>query len=79
MLEAGKKRPGIPAGLSWLEGNAEELPLEDATFDVVTIGFGIRNVTHIDKVLAEALRVLKPGGRFYCLEFSQVENPLFSK
>ncbi|KAL1417217.1 hypothetical protein MTO96_027097 [Rhipicephalus appendiculatus] len=59
-----------------LRGDAEELPFGDGQFDAYTIAFGIRNVTHIDKVLSEAYRVLKPGGRFLCLEFSRVKNPL---
>lgn len=55
-------------------GNAEELPFKDNSFNAYTIAFGIRNCTHIDKVLSEAFRVLQPGGRFMCLEFSQLEN-----
>jgi demethylmenaquinone methyltransferase/2-methoxy-6-polyprenyl-1,4-benzoquinol methylase len=61
--------------IEWVCGNAESLPFPDATFDAYTIAFGIRNVTHIDQALAEARRVLKPGGRFLCLEFSKVEVP----
>ncbi|KAH8039441.1 hypothetical protein HPB51_007319 [Rhipicephalus microplus] len=64
------------ADISWTQGDAEELPFGDSQFDAYTIAFGIRNVTHIDKVLSEAYRVLKPGGRFLCLEFSHVKNPL---
>ena len=60
-------------------GNAEALPFPDQTFDAYTIGFGIRNVTHIDKALTEAYRVLKPGGRFLCLEFSNCEVPLLDR
>lgn len=59
----------------WTCGNAEHLPFPDASFDSYTIAFGIRNVTHIDAALKEARRVLKPGGRFLCLEFSRVEVP----
>jgi 2-methoxy-6-polyprenyl-1,4-benzoquinol methylase len=65
--------------LTWVEGNAEKLPFEDNSFDAYTIAFGIRNCTHIDRVLSEAHRVLRPGGRFLCLEFghvSPVEHPL---
>ncbi len=54
----------------WQVGAAEQLPLADASIDTLTIAFGIRNVTHLDAALAEVLRVLKPGGRFLCLEFS---------
>ncbi|HEY1875897.1 MAG TPA: bifunctional demethylmenaquinone methyltransferase/2-methoxy-6-polyprenyl-1,4-benzoquinol methylase UbiE, partial [Rhizomicrobium sp.] len=61
--------------IEWVCGNAESLPFPDASFDAYTIAFGIRNVTHIDRALAEARRVLKPGGRFLCLEFSKVEVP----
>jgi len=61
--------------IEWITGNAEALPIPDNTMDAYTIAFGIRNVTHIDKALAEARRVLKPGGRFLCLEFSRVEVP----
>ena len=60
-------------------GNAEALPFPDKTFDAYTIGFGIRNVTHIDKALGEAYRVLKPGGRFLCLEFSRCTTPLLDR
>ena len=61
--------------IEWVCGNAESLPFPDASFDAYTIAFGIRNVTHIDVALKEARRVLKPGGRFLCLEFSKVEVP----
>lgn len=59
----------------WLCGDVESLPFPDASMDACTIGFGIRNVTRIDKALAEMRRVLKPGGRFLCLEFSRVQAP----
>ena len=64
-------------GLVWAEENAEQLSFPDRSFDAYTIAFGIRNVTHIDRALAEAFRVLKTGGRFYCLEFSQTRWPGF--
>ena len=60
-------------------GNAEALPFPDKSFDAYTVGFGIRNVTHIDKALGEAYRVLKTGGRFLCLEFSRCEVPLLDR
>ncbi|KAI4454415.1 methyltransferase [Holotrichia oblita] len=62
--------------ISWKVGDAEKLPFEDNSFNAYTIAFGIRNVTHIDKALLEAYRVLEPGGRFLCLEFSQLETNL---
>ncbi|MDG2004827.1 MAG: class I SAM-dependent methyltransferase [Novosphingobium sp.] len=79
MLDAGIERAmdrGIE-GLVWSRQNAEELSFPDRTFDAYTIAFGIRNVTHIDKALAEAHRVLKFGGRFFCLEFSTTDWPGF--
>ncbi len=81
MLEVGRDR-AIDHGwldIEWITGNAESLPFPDNSFDVYTIAFGLRNVTHIDTALEEASRVLKPGGQFFCLEFSQVKNPVFSK
>lgn len=77
MLDVGIERAmerGID-GLSWSCQNAEELTYPDRQFDAYTIAFGIRNVTHIDKALAEAHRVLKYGGRFFCLEFSTMTFP----
>lgn len=78
MLDVGKLRSEKlkhdPTLISWKEGNAEELPFENNSFNAYTIAFGIRNCTRIDKVLEEAYRVLQPGGRFLCLEFSQLEN-----
>jgi demethylmenaquinone methyltransferase / 2-methoxy-6-polyprenyl-1,4-benzoquinol methylase len=64
-------------GLVWAEENAESLSFADRSFDAYTIAFGIRNVTHIDRALAEAFRVLKRGGRFFCLEFSTTSWPGF--
>jgi demethylmenaquinone methyltransferase/2-methoxy-6-polyprenyl-1,4-benzoquinol methylase len=74
MLEVGKSRAidrGMMNVFDWVEANAEKLPFEDNQFDIYTIAFGLRNVTHIDQTLAEAYRVLAPGGRFFCLEFSK--------
>ena len=62
--------------LSWTCGNAEDLPFPDNSVDVYTIAFGLRNVTHRNKALAEAYRVLRPGGTFACLEFSHPIAPL---
>lgn len=76
MLAVGRKRAttrGFADTVSFVEANAEELTFESGQFDAVTIAFGIRNVPRIDKALEEAFRVLKPGGRFLCLEFSSVD------
>lgn len=76
MLSVGRDRAtdrGWIDDFQWVTGNAESLPVPDSSVDVYTIAFGLRNVTHIDTALAEAYRVLRPGGRFYCLEFSRVE------
>jgi demethylmenaquinone methyltransferase / 2-methoxy-6-polyprenyl-1,4-benzoquinol methylase len=81
MLDVGIERAlkrGID-GLVWSRQNAEELAFPDRMFDAYTIAFGIRNVSHIDKALAEAHRVLRHGGRFYCLEFSTTEWPGFKE
>lgn len=77
-IEKGLYTPGsAQQQLDFIEGNAEKLPqFEDNSFDAYTIAFGIRNVTHIDRALREAHRILKPGGRFMCLEFSHVANPV---
>lgn len=78
MLRAGQSRADN-AGLTWLCANAEALPLPDASMDAVTIAFGIRNVTRRARALAEFHRVLKPGGRFYCLEFSRPTSSLVGR
>ena len=81
MLAQGRRRAAAEGyeGIRWLCADAEALPLPTSDFDAYTIGFGIRNVTHIDRALAEAHRVLKRGGRFLCLEFSRVEVPFLDK
>jgi demethylmenaquinone methyltransferase/2-methoxy-6-polyprenyl-1,4-benzoquinol methylase len=76
-IERAQKRE--IGGLSWSEQNAETLTFDDKCFDAYTIAFGIRNVTHIAKALAEAHRVLKRGGRFFCLEFSTTLWPGFAE
>ena len=80
MLEVGKQRAearSLP-GLTWKVENAERLGFEDSSFDAYTIVFGIRNVTDIPAALREANRVLKRGGRFFCMEFSSSNWPGFS-
>lgn len=82
MLEVGRRRveqAGLSHVIQTVEGNAEALAFPDRSFDAYTIAFGIRNVTHIDKALAEAHRVLKIGGRFMCLEFSECRMPLLDR
>ena len=80
MLRVGKNK-AIDQGwlneIDWVAGNAEKMPVKSESVDLACIVFGLRNVTHIDNALAEFFRVLKPGGRFYCMEFSpSVAKPL---
>ena len=84
MLNAGRRRMDkqrleVSERIAFVQGNAESLPFPDRFFDAYTIAFGIRNVTHIDKALEEAFRVLKVGGRFLCLEFSEVQVPVLDR
>jgi demethylmenaquinone methyltransferase/2-methoxy-6-polyprenyl-1,4-benzoquinol methylase len=76
MLAVGRERAGGEERLAFVQGNAEDLPFPNKSFDAYTIAFGMRNLTRVDRALAEAYRVLKPGGRFLCLEFSAVETPI---
>jgi demethylmenaquinone methyltransferase / 2-methoxy-6-polyprenyl-1,4-benzoquinol methylase len=82
MLDAGRRRAeaeNLVGRLDWTVGDAMALPFDDASFDVYTISFGIRNVTRPDAALREAFRVLKPGGRLMVLEFSQIPNDLMQR
>jgi len=82
MLSVGERRvadAGLDHRIALAEGNAEALDFPDRAFDAYTIAFGIRNVTRIDKALREAYRVLKPGGRLMCLEFSRVQVPVLDR
>ena len=82
MLEVGRERAqkrGLEHAVTFVEANAEKLPLPDRTFDAYSIAFGIRNVPRIDAALREAYRVLRPGGHFLCLEFSSVDLPGLDK
>jgi len=82
MMEMGRVRAldrGVISGLSWVCGDAEAIPLPERCMNAYTIAFGLRNVTDPEKALAEAYRVLKPGGRFLCLEFSQVVLPVLDR
>jgi len=79
MLAIGRARAldqGILTGIEWVCADAERLPVADRSVDLYTVGFGLRNVTHLDRALAEAYRVLRPGGRFLCLEFTPEISPL---
>src|ERR1700743_308840 len=78
MLEVGRERAAarhLDDRVTFVEGNAEKLAFQNGAFDAYTIAFGIRNVPRIDLALSEAFRVLRPGGRFLCLEFSAVHVP----
>ena len=74
MINKGKIKLKNYKNLKWIIAPAEKLPLQDNLFDFYTISFGLRNTKKIDKSIAEAYRVLKPGGRFLCLEFSKIQN-----
>ena len=74
MIEEGKKKLNKYKNINWVISHAEKLPISDNSFDYYTISFGLRNTKNIEKALAEAHRVLKPGGRFLCLEFSKISN-----
>lgn len=82
MLKVGRDRlldKGAAGNIRFVQADAEKLPFPDNHFDVVTIAFGLRNVTHKEDAIASMLRVLKPGGRLLVLEFSKPTNPLFAK
>ncbi len=74
MIKKGKNKLIKYKKLKWVKGYAEKLEFSDNTFDYYTISFGLRNTKNINKTISEAYRVLKPGGRFLCLEFSKIEN-----
>ena len=78
MLEEGKIKLKKNNSIKWINSSAENLPVKDNTFDYYSISYGIRNVSNITTVLKEAIRVLKPGGRFMCLEFSKIDNELLN-
>ena len=78
MFLAGKSNLKKYKNIKWRKGKAEKLPSKSAAFDFYTISYGIRNVTNINLTLSEAFRVLKPGGRFMCLEFSKVNNEILN-
>ena len=74
MIKKGKDKLKDYKNIKWVVSSAENLPLSDKKFDFYTISFGLRNTKNLDKALNEAYRVLKPGGRFLCLEFSKIQN-----
>ncbi len=78
MLEISKKKFNKKDKIKWYFSKAEKLPFKNEEFDYYTISFGIRNVQNIDLTLKEAFRVLKPGGRLLCLEFSKVDNKIIN-
>ena len=82
MLKEGRKRAkkaNISGLIEWVVADARDLPFEDNSFDAYTISFGIRNVAEVEQALREALRVLAPGGRFLCMEFSQPVLPVLDR
>lgn len=78
MVNEGKKNHTFKDKIEWIVASAEDLPFKENTFDAYLVSFGVRNFSNIEKSLGEAYRVLKPGGKFYCLEFSKAENETIS-
>ena len=78
MFNRGRKNLAKYENIKWIKSSAERLPVDENTYDFYSISYGIRNVSDINKTLIEAYRVLKPGGRFMCLEFSKVNNELLN-
>ena len=78
MLSRGKIKLKKYKSVKWINSSAESIPIEGNTFDYYSISYGIRNVSDINKVIKEAFRVLKPGGRFMCLEFSKIDNEILN-
>ena len=74
MISQGRNKLSKYANIEWITAPAEKLPLSDNSFDYYTISFGLRNTKNLDLALSEAYRVLKPGGRYLCLEFSKIQN-----
>ena len=74
MIKKGKEKLGKYENLKWIVASAEKLPIPDNSFNFYTISFGLRNTKNLNKALTEAYRVLKPGGRYFCLEFSKIQN-----
>ena len=79
MIKSGKVNKKSLKNIKWLVASAEDIPIDDNTFERATMGFGLRNITNRAKALKEVHRILKPGGRFICLEFSHVENDLIEE
>ena len=77
MIKKGKAKLINYKNINWIISKAEKLPLKENSFNFYTISFGLRNTTNLNEVLSEAYRVLKPGGRFLCLEFSKIQNENF--
>ena len=78
MFKEGKNNLKDYNNIKWIKAKAESLPVKDNVYDFYSISYGIRNVTDINKTLKEAYRVLKPGGRFMCLEFSKIDNEVLN-
>ena len=74
MIGEGKKKLSNYKNIKWITSPAEQLPIKDNSFDYYTISFGLRNTKSLNKAISEAYRVLKPGGRYLCLEFSKIQN-----
>ena len=74
MIQKGKEKLKNFKNLKWINASAENLPIKDNFFDFYTISFGLRNTKNLNRALEEAYRVLKPGGRYFCLEFSKIQN-----
>ena len=78
MLKQGKSKLRKFKNIEWLNASAENIPVKESSFDYYSISYGIRNVTDINTTLKEAFRILKPGGRFMCLEFSKINNEILN-